>query len=376
MKKLAICLLVLSVVGCNSRNRPNPSGKSVTGIAQYEKLEVSNSSLTNTKSLQPIRFARVELIDTTDGNRVVNDGATDGVGHYDIDIPIEYLTTALAVRVVAKCDSFPFSVTDHRDDVWTTTSEVFVGPYFLDILATVSGDRVAGAFNIYSAALQGLEFVRDQGRQGSGYPTLVFHWKPGKDGIGCTCYTERFLQPALINIPDTSDNHTEFDDSVILHELGHYLHNSFSVDDSPGGEHTISCASNQIVDPRLAWSEGWATGFAQIVLGNPYYTDTYVPVGFTLDIEFPCAVHQGGRSEYVISAMYWDLYDGNDRAATQDADTISIPFHRIWSAMKAVGGSDPTVTDFYHALINGGSVTAQEWDANFQTLGLEAASLP
>lgn len=44
---------------------------------------------------------------------------------------------------------------------------------------------------------------------------------------------------------------------ILLHELGHYVADSYSADDSPGGAHSIW----QSLIPPFAWSEGWATFF-------------------------------------------------------------------------------------------------------------------
>src|SRR4029077_19806398 len=60
------------------------------------------------------------------------------------------------------------------------------------------------------------------------------------------------------------------DDFIILHEYGHYLAFHFSRDDSPGGDHS----GNQRLDPRLAFSEGWASYFACAVLDDPRSLDT------------------------------------------------------------------------------------------------------
>lgn len=61
-----------------------------------------------------------------------------------------------------------------------------------------------------------------------------------------------------------------FDNSVIVHEYGHFLDNAFGKIDWPGGSHS----GNQIVDPRLSWSEGWSDFLQGKVLGRTYYRDT------------------------------------------------------------------------------------------------------
>lgn len=51
----------------------------------------------------------------------------------------------------------------------------------------------------------------------------------------------------------TSADTDHWDDSVIIHEMGHHIENVCGRMDSPGGTHYAQYR----VDPRLAWSEGW-----------------------------------------------------------------------------------------------------------------------
>ncbi|MEN0058228.1 MAG: hypothetical protein AAGB31_05290, partial [Bdellovibrio sp.] len=59
-----------------------------------------------------------------------------------------------------------------------------------------------------------------------------------------------------------SSDTDHFDDSVVLHEYGHFLEDVYSNAVSPGGSHNGSF----IIDARLAWSEGWANYFQAAVL--------------------------------------------------------------------------------------------------------------
>ena len=67
-----------------------------------------------------------------------------------------------------------------------------------------------------------------------------------------------------------------FDDSVIIHEYGHFLEDVYGKSTSPGGSHN----GNFVIDPRLAWSEGWANFLqgAVVTVGDAtrghYYIDT------------------------------------------------------------------------------------------------------
>lgn len=78
---------------------------------------------------------------------------------------------------------------------------------------------------------------------------------------------------------DTADT-DHFDNSIILHEYGHFLEDVYGKTDSPGGYHNGS----SIIDPRLAWSEGFTNSFQGAALGKNFYLDT---AGFCNDPEEP-----------------------------------------------------------------------------------------
>jgi hypothetical protein len=74
-----------------------------------------------------------------------------------------------------------------------------------------------------------------------------------------------------INGNTTSADMDHFDDSVIIHEYAHFIEDVYGSPNSPGGSHN----GNSIIDPRLAWGEGWSNFFQAAVTGNPRYRDTY-----------------------------------------------------------------------------------------------------
>src|SRR5206468_12451246 len=77
---------------------------------------------------------------------------------------------------------------------------------------------------------------------------------------------------------DRNTDSDEFDDSVLLHEYAHMLAAKFSRDDSPGGVHS----TGDVLDPRVAWSEGFANFFSSAARNNPVYRDSYGPNGINV----------------------------------------------------------------------------------------------
>ncbi|MGE3757781.1 MAG: M36 family metallopeptidase, partial [Pseudobdellovibrionaceae bacterium] len=120
---------------------------------------------------------------------------------------------------------------------------------------------------------------------------------------------------------DTDSVDTDhFDNSVIIHEYGHFLENRLSETDSPGGSHN----GNFVVDPRLAWGEGWANFFASAVQGNQYYRDTlgnsdggsYLLISFNLSAtgtnrsgqDLPTIAGEGNFREISVSRSLWQIF--------------------------------------------------------------------
>src|SRR6185295_15313242 len=70
---------------------------------------------------------------------------------------------------------------------------------------------------------------------------------------------------------DTDNSDTDhFDNSVIIHEYGHFLEDNMFNSDSPGGSHN----GDKVIDPRLAWSEGWGNFIQGAVRNVARYTDS------------------------------------------------------------------------------------------------------
>ena len=69
-------------------------------------------------------------------------------------------------------------------------------------------------------------------------------------------------------------------DSVLAHEMGHWVMQSFGRAPGEGGVHYFGLPTF----PGLAWSEGWATWFAAYVAGSPVYVDKQDSGMFSFDI--------------------------------------------------------------------------------------------
>ena len=162
----------------------------------------------------------------------------------------------------------------------------------------------AGAFNILDSVCMGQEHVIGYGAARP--PLLTCYWEQGStDG---TYYSPTGNSLHLLGSTSDTD---EFDDAVIIHELGHYMADVYSIDTSPGGDHNWS---EDHQDLRLSWSEGWANYFSSLVRNNPEYFDSYNGGVTQLEIETPshAATATGQDTESTVHSVLWDLYDKED----------------------------------------------------------------
>ena len=68
-----------------------------------------------------------------------------------------------------------------------------------------------------------------------------------------------------------SNDTDEFDQHVVAHEFHHFLEDAVSRADSVGGTHSL----DERLDPRVAFSEGFANAFSAMVLDDPVYRDSF-----------------------------------------------------------------------------------------------------
>ena len=123
---------------------------------------------------------------------------------------------------------------------------------------------------------------------------------------------------------------------------------------SPGGDHVLG----DVLDPRVAWSEGWANFFSAVVRNDPVYRDSLGQDGTTvleydLEVNSPAGDQPGYHSEFSVHSILWDLFDGTDDAG----DVFQLPFTTIWSAFRSLALDNfvylPTFLDRLAALDQG-----------------------
>jgi hypothetical protein len=172
------------------------------------------------------------------------------------------------------------------------------------VLVTVASGE-AGAFNIFDTLLEAMDRLPAAFGVTSPVP-MVALWQVGNaDG---TYYLDGQHEMRILGESGDDDS---FDDTVILHETGHYIEDVIGRSDSPGGEHDGSP-----VDPRLAWSEGFSTYFALAVRDTRLYIDSNAGGGYVFDADESLTLADSDSplgqyvSEDLVTEILFDLGDG------------------------------------------------------------------
>ena len=190
------------------------------------------------------------------------------------------------------------------------------------------GARAAAPFAILDAIQRALDRV-SEAIPNSDFPPLTIDWGPSNDG-GSTFYLSHpdddLRRIVLTGEADVDTD--EYDAFVILHEFGHYIEDSFGRDDSIGGSHALG----DRLDLRVAFSEGFATAFAGMVLRQSIYRDSFGVrqgnEGFA-DIEIDRS-DDGWFSEASIQELLWDVFDN----VNDGADNVGVDLRFILEALR------------------------------------------
>jgi len=300
------------------------SGDIVDGAAQYEDKLYSAAGFTG-YDYKAIRFASVELLDANGDVFLTTQTDRNGAYSFGNIIPDRF-----SIRLLAQVMSAPaagFSIKDMQGGIYSylKSSNENTLNYVFSLGRTLPG---AGVFNMLDVAILSAEYVNQV--LGLELSDLDIYWEKNY-GLGSTYYCAGYDQFSCYNdkgIYVISDprfgavDTDEFDDDVIMHEFGHYLKTTYSVDDSKGGGHTITQNDS---DLRLSWSEGWGIFFPAAVKNwlqsqNPglmsypggarYYIDT---IGSEAALSHNIAFGEMGdgfyyaSSEAAVARILWNI---------------------------------------------------------------------
>ncbi len=326
----------------------------IEGNAYYRKRNFTVAGLGAISGNMAIRRAEVQVLNAA--GAIVQCTETDASGYYTFDIPDDGGT--YTVKVLSRSyntfnkvsvlgnptTNIPYSITTTFVADTNKTLANLVAHADTSLDSTLRG----GAFNILDQIYLANDYLLNNTSVGAFTVDhkVQAYWTKGINPVtyfggdpdsGVSFYIPGEDQLYILGGIDgdiTTNDTDHFDNSVIIHEYGHFLEDNYSASDSPGGTHY----GLFVIDPRLAWSEGFSTYFASRVTGDPIYRDTVGiggGYGYYYDMEnnlnedndpqdMPTAgqLGEGGFRELAVSRMLW---------ATTDAP-VSMPFSELWDA--------------------------------------------
>jgi len=236
----------------------------VTGKFEYEDREFDETGFTGVNPYLPIRMADVEVFDNSTGT-VLATTHTNNQGVFNTTIS---LTTAtdVAARVLTSSEGsqrlFNQAVTKTPSTggtVYNLTSSTYANNQpgadidFTSAPVQAISSGVAGAFNIFDMAEYSESYVENLTSQVAPL-NLTLYWTAGEGTTGSKWYDLN----GHVYLCGTSDDDDSYDDVVILHEIGHYIHISYSGSPDYYGGHSLTGT----YDLRLGFTEGVGTFFA------------------------------------------------------------------------------------------------------------------
>jgi hypothetical protein len=314
----------------------------ITGSASYEyRLLVSTSQFKGLGDIaedpKPIRYAEFVVINNF-GN-VIQCGETDVNGGFSFQVPSNGQVYRLQVRSRADNNFYKASImrSPESNQLYNIESAFTANSsQTIDLVAAADGNLLGGAFNILDQIYEYNDKLRTLAGTcvgtGTGCTPFVVaqkvsvYWEKGFNpgsylaGSPATSFyykglSRLFLLGGINGDVDYSDT-DHFDNSIIAHEYFHFLEDIYSHSDSPGGSHN----GNQLIDPRLAWSEGVAQFFQAVMTGINRVIDTVGNIDGasqfivnysveTAENDIPAYEGEGEFREFSVARMLWDMQD-------------------------------------------------------------------
>ncbi len=361
----------------------------ISGTAGFDYRPNGNGAVTGPA---PIRFAEVMVKDSTD--RIVQCAETDSTGAFSFQLPADGATYSVQVNTRANNSSVKAYVMNNPTEneyyfvAATVTASVDSS---MTLTAPAVGTLEGGAFNILDRIYRANAFLRNHASSSdcaafsgctafSVAPLAYAYWTKGfnpGEYLGATSGASFYLKGTnelyILGGEDGDVDESDcdhFDNTIIVHEYGHFIENYYTVTDSPGGVHR----PNQTIDPRLAWGEAWANFFNAAVNVSPLYRDTEGNIDCTAP-PTPCTRAflnesledgnydngvdepdngEGVFREFSITRVLWDGLDPHPDDNTvggtdSGADTVQSPFAEIWTVLTSTtSGFSDTSNRFRH----------------------------
>ena len=316
----------------------------LTGVVRYEdRPQLPNGRLGPIRP-QPARAVPISLLAEDDGE-VLASGLTGDDGSFTLEysraVPAE--PSHLLVATVGSTPERPIEVRNRAGQVHGFGSPTFGNEALTQDVLVTDASGASEAFNIYDQLVVNADAIRTG--LGVNPAMLVAIWERGNtSGTNYSGQTMRLL--------GTSDDNDGYDDTVILHEAGHFVEHTIGRSNNPGGFH-----DGGPDDPRLAWSEGFSTYWAMAVLGAPFYGDSNSGGGwfFNGDTSItrtpqPTGPMDQDVAEGMITEILWDMADTGGDDDTLAGDPLAVnrvqPMYLRNATLRSVGHAGVDLVDF------------------------------
>ena len=334
-------------------NNPPPNPGPVTGRISYDKVPFSAAGQGldyNSIIDAPVRGAVVEAIDNASGTTILATTTTDANGAYSLTPPTgqAFFLRVKAQLLQSGAPSWNFRIVNNTNGdalyVMQSTARTYDGSAMTLNLRAASGwtgasytqERVAAPFSLLDVAYEVRGLVLSASPQAQFAP-LDIHWSP--QNVSSDTFNPDAGQIVTTNYQSSLDVYVlgnqnvdtdEYDQHVIAHELGHYVLDIFSRDDSIGGPH----GPGDLLDLRVAFSEGWGNAFSGMVKNDPRYRDAFGAgqgMDFDINVESESFGSPGWFSEESAQEIIYDVFD-----ATADAnDAVQLGFGPIFQVLSS-----------------------------------------
>jgi len=300
----------------------------ISGTVHYERVHAKNSgssSFLDYSDITQETAKQVVVLAIDRSNNLVDSTSTNNQGNYTLsNIPSN---SDIKIRVYAKMEKpnrWNIKVIDNSNsDALYGMDGSFSNSGFSNSvrnLTAPASNKTSPPFAILDSIYLAMNKIYAVDSTVN-FPALKVNWSVNNINTG-TYYD------GLDNIVlqgDQQGDSDEYDDHIVIHEWGHYFEKNFSRADNIGGAH----GSNEHVDIRVAFGEGFGNALSAIVTDDPLYFDTFGNNGWNMNIEQ--AVHEtpGWFSEASIQRILYDLYDSNN----DGKDTLSLGFKPIYETL-------------------------------------------
>tara|TARA_B110001454_G_scaffold218991_1_gene249055 strand:- start:96436 stop:98358 length:1923 start_codon:yes stop_codon:yes gene_type:complete len=269
----------------------------LSGNASYQYRPITTTAtnqgtiyaLSGNPATAVIPYAEIEVLNGN-GDQI-QCGNTDENGNFSLQVSKN--TGTVRVRVLSRAfnSKIKLSVLEETNlnqpySIETSATAATSDIGGLSVLAKARMSESAkiegGAFHILASIYKANQYIRTQTNDANFVAEKVtVYWKAGFNPYAYFGYPNNLLsfykpgeRKLFIlggkdgNVSQADTDH--FDTSVVLHEYGHFLEDVYGKTDSPGGYHN----GDAVIDPRLAWSEGFANFFQAAAQGINTYLDT------------------------------------------------------------------------------------------------------